>query len=158
MNHFSTADLCDENSDIQIAEPIFKMFGKQKIFMGKIRTVVAVEDNSYVKKLLATKVKGSVMVIDGNASTKCALLGDNLAKKAYENGWAGFIINGCIRDSNIIDTINIGIKALNTMPLKSEKRDVGEYGKDLSFAGVIFKENEYVYSDHDGIIISKKLL
>ena len=67
-------------------------------------------------------------------------------------------IRDSIRDSNIIDTIDIGIKALDTMPLKSEKRDVGEYGKDLSFAGVIFKENEYVYSDHDGIIISKKLL
>ena len=99
------------------------------------------------------KVNGDVMIIDGNGSKKCALLGDNLAKKATDNGWSGFIIYGCIRDSEIISTINIGIKALDTMPLKSEKKNIGEFGKDLSFANVLFKEGYYAYSDQDGIII-----
>ena len=99
------------------------------------------------------KVDGDIMVIDGNASKKCALLGDNLAKIAANNGWSGFIINGCIRDSEIISTINIGIKALDTMPLKSEKKDVGAFGEDLYFANVRFKEGHYAYSDQDGIII-----
>ena len=70
-----------------------------------------------------------------------------------DNGWSGFIINGCIRDSEIVSTINIGIKALGTMPLKSEKKNVGEFGKDLKFANVLFKEGYYAYSDQDGIII-----
>lgn len=158
MSNFSTADICDEYSNIQIAKPIFKMYGKRHRFMGRIRTVVAIEDNSYVKKMLDTKVSGDVMVIDGNGSLKCALLGDNLAKKAHENGWAGFIIYGCIRDSKIIETIDIGIKAIGTMPVKSLKKDVGEYGKDLNFAGIVFRENEYVYSDDDGIITSENII
>ena len=158
MINFNTADLCDENEDIQIAEPIFKSYGERDKFFGKIRTVSVKDDNSYVKKLVQEKVKGDVMVVDGNASTKCALLGDNLARIAYSNGWSGFIINGCIRDANIINKIDIGIKAINTMPIKSKKNNVGEYGKELNFSGVIFKEGNYIFSDADGIIISKIMI
>ena len=155
MSDFYTADICDQYEDIEICENIFKSYGGKARFKGKIRTVSAIEDNSYVKKLIDEKVNGDIMVIDGNGSKKCALLGDNLAKKAMDNGWSGFIINGCIRDSEIVSTINIGIKALDTMPLKSEKKNVGEFGKDLKFANVIFKEGYYAYSDQDGIIIRK---
>lgn len=158
MINFNTADLCDENNDIQIAKPIFKMYGKSSKFFGKIRTVLVQDDNSYVKKLVQEIVNGDVMVIDGNASTKCALLGDNLARIACDNGWSGFIINGCIRDSEIINQIPIGIKAINTMPIKSEKKDIGEYGKELHFSDVIFKEGSYVFSDPDGVIISDKMI
>ena len=153
MSDFYTADICDKYEDIQICQSIFKSYGGKDKFNGKIRTVTAIEDNSYVKKLIDEKVSGDIMVVDGNGSMKCALLGDNLAKKAAANGWSGFIINGCIRDSEIISTIDIGIKALSTMPLKSEKKNVGEFGKDLKFANVSFKEGHYAYSDQDGIII-----
>ena len=156
MSIFNTADLCDENEDIQIAHPIFKSYGEREKFYGKIRTVSVLDDNSYVKKLVNEKVNGEVMVIDGKGSIKCALLGDNLARSACQNGWAGFIINGCIRDSAIINKIDIGIKAINTMPIKSEKKDAGKYGGSLKFANVVFEEGDYVYSDADGIIISKK--
>ena len=158
MRIFNTADLCDDYQDTQIAEPVFNSYGKRKRFFGRIRTVEAPDDNSYVKKLVNEKVKGDVMVIDGKGSMKCALLGDNLARIAADNGWAGFIINGCIRDSAIINTIEIGVKAISVMPNRSQKKDRGSYKKSLTFANVIFKEGEYAYSDSDGIIISKDLL
>ena len=153
MSDFFTADICDKYEDIQICDGVFNSYGKKSKFHGRIRTVNAVEDNSYVKKLIDERVNGDIMVIDGKGSKKCALLGDNLAKKASDNGWSGFIINGYIRDSEIISSINIGIKALGTMPLKSEKKDVGEFGNDLNFASVVFKEGYFVYSDQDGIIV-----
>ena len=158
MISYNTADLCDKEENLQIADSIFKSFGKNKKFFGKIRTVVAVEDNSYVKKLVDMKVNGDVMVIDGKGSTKCALLGDNLAMLAYKNGWAGFVINGCIRDTEIINNIEIGIKALNSAPNKSKKENVGEYETNLNFANIIFEEGHYLYSDADGIVVSKNEL
>ena len=78
MKQFNTADICDENDENQIAEPIFKSYGGNKKFYGKIRTVMAIEDNSFVKNLIEEKVDGDVMVIDGKGSTKCALLGLSL--------------------------------------------------------------------------------
>ncbi|MAR77634.1 MAG: hypothetical protein CMD43_01675 [Gammaproteobacteria bacterium] len=158
MKFFNTADLCDEFDNIQIAKPIFSQYGRKKKFCGKMRTVSVLDDNSYVKKLIEKKVNGDVMVIDGNASDNCALLGDNLARKAFNNGWSGFIINGYIRDVEIINDIEIGIKAIGSLPRKSEKKDIGKYGEILRFAEVDFTDGHYVYSDSDGIIVSKDIL
>ena len=157
MNEFNTADLCDEH-ELLIAQPIFKSFGANTHCHGQIKTVEAIEDNSYVKKLLQTDGTGYVMVIDGKSSNKCALVGDNLAALAVDNNWAGMIVNGCIRDSIEINKISISIKALNLVPNKSEKKDVGKYGMNICFAGITFKQDEYIYSDPDGIIVSKKKL
>ena len=153
MNKFNTADLCDDHSLI-IAKPIFKSYGSRTHCFGKIKTVEAIEDNSYVKKLLQEDGSGYVMVVDGRGSEKCALVGDNLAALGAKNNWSGIIVNGCIRDSMEINNIGLSIKAINLVPNKSEKKDIGKYGLDLNFAGVIFKENDFLYSDPDGIVIS----
>ena len=153
MNKFNTADLCYDHSLI-IAKPIFKSYGSRTHCFGKIKTVEAIEDNSYVKKLLQEDGSGYVMVVDGRGSEKCALVGDNLAALGAKNNWSGIIVNGCIRDSMEINNIGISIKAINLVPNKSEKKDIGKYGLDLNFAGVIFKENDFLYSDPDGIVIS----
>ena len=153
MNKFNTADLCDDHSLI-VAKPIFKSYGSRTHCFGKIKTVEAIEDNSYVKKLLQEDGSGYVMVVDGRGSEKCALVGDNLAALGAKNNWSGIIVNGCIRDSMEINNIGISIKAINLVPNKSEKKDIGKYGLDLNFAGVIFKENDFLYSDPDGIVIS----
>jgi regulator of ribonuclease activity A len=145
MNKFNTADLCDDHSLI-IAKPIFKSYGSLTHCFGKIKTVEAIEDNSYVKKLLQEDGSGYVMVVDGRGSEKCALVGDNLAALGAKNNWSGIIVNGCIRDSMEINNIGISIKAINLVPNKSEKKDIGKYGLDLNFAGVIFKENDFLYS------------
>ena len=153
MNKFNTADLCDDHSLI-IAKPIFKSYGSRTHCFGKIKTVEAIEDNSYVKKLLQEDGSGYVMVVDGRGSEKCALVGDNLAALGAKNNWSGIIVNGCIRDSMEINNIDISIKAINLVPNKSEKKDIGKYSLDLNFAGITFREDEYIYSDPDGIVLS----
>lgn len=153
MNKFNTADLCDIHN-LQIAKPIFKSFGLNTHCHGQIKTVEAIEDNSYVKKLLQEDGSGYVMVVDGQGSKNCALVGDNLAALGAKNNWSGIIVNGCIRDSLEINNISISIKAIDLIPNKSEKKDIGRYGLDLNFAGVTFIENQYIYSDPDGLVLS----
>jgi len=103
---------------------------------------------------VSTAVDGDVLVIDGAGSANCALLGDMLAAKAMNNGWSGIIINGYIRDSVDIGEMGLGVMALGTMPLKSEKQDRGERDVELGFAGVRFTPGDYLYADEDGIILS----
>lgn len=158
---FKTADLCDEhydNGDLQICQPIFSDFGGNKRFHGKIQTVHCFEDNSKVREAVARNGKGCVLVVDAGASLRCAMLGDLLAAKAVENGWAGVIMNGLIRDSVDISKMKLGVKALGTLPLKSVKRDLGVHDIPVAFAGVRFVPGEYVYADEDGIICSRKSL
>ena len=158
-NSYLTTDLCDQHSDhISIAEPIFNDYGGVTRFHGQIVTVKVFEDNVLVKQTLGTKVSASVLVVDGGGSHRCALLGDMLATMAKENGWAGILVNGCIRDSAEIATINVGVKALNTHPLKSIKRGEGQKDIALSFAGVDFLPGNFLYADEDGVIVSAKEL
>ena len=152
---FKTADLCDDFSDeLQIAEPGLKSYGGKKKFFGTIATLKLFEDNSLVREAVASDGHGKVLVIDGGASLRCALLGDLLAAKAVDNQWNGIIINGCIRDSADIDEMDIGVRAIATHPLKSVKKGIGESEVPLSFSGVKFQPGEYVYVDEDGIIVS----
>lgn len=153
---FTTADLWDEHStELICVDPIFKHFGKKTTFSGKIATLKLFEDNSPVRKKLESDGKGQVLVIDGGASLRCALVGDQLAAIAIQNNWAGIVVNGCIRDSHLINSMGIGIKALNTSPVKSIKRNIGELNVPVKFGGITFIPGDYIYADADGILVSK---
>lgn len=157
---FSTADLNDANEGkVSIAHPIFMSFGLTKKFYGQIYTVKCFEDNTPVGNTLRNENgKGKVLVIDGGGSLRCALVGDLLATAAIQNEWNGIIVFGCIRDSAVINTMEIGIKALQTNPMKSVKKFPGIKNETVDFANVFFHPNEYVYCDEDGILISEKAL
>ncbi len=154
---FKTADLCDVHSDsIQIAQPGMLSYGSKARFAGRIVTIKLFEDNSMLRDMLANNGKGQVIVVDGGASMRCALLGDILAGMAVNNGWNGLVINGCIRDSADIATMNIGIKALGTHPLKSFKKGIGEINVPVNFANIEFSPGSFLYSDEDGIIVAQE--
>lgn len=156
---FKTADLCDAHSDsLQVAEPGFRDFGGRRTFGGRIRTVRAPEDNSLVRQALEEPGQGQVLVVDGGGSRRCALVGDQLAALAEKNGWAGIVVNGCIRDSEDVGRTAIGVKALGTHPRKSQKRGAGERELAVSFAGVTFTPGHHLYADADGLVVSEKPL
>ena len=152
-----TADISDKYSDsVRILKPLFRDYGGVKSFSGKVKTIKTLDDNTKVRAALESEGNGDVLVIDGQASLNCALLGGNLAALASQNNWSGIIVNGCIRDQLEIKEEKIGVKALNSNPKKSYKNDGGEFGVDLNFADTNISEGDYIYADEDGIIISKE--
>jgi regulator of ribonuclease activity A len=155
MSH-ATTDLSDAHPDaIQVAEPMFRDFGGQRAFHGAIATVKLFEDNALVRSILETPGAGRVLVVDGGGSMRCALLGDQLAELAVRNGWAGVVVHGCIRDSEAIGQLPLGVKALATHPLKSIKRGEGQREIPVRFAGVHFRPGAWLYADGDGLIVSE---
>ena len=156
---FKTTDLCDKyESEVSVCAPIFRCFGGKKMFHGVITTVQVYEDNSLVRQAIETVPAGSVIVVDGGASTRTALLGDNLASIAMERGIAGFVIYGGVRDSAELAQMNIGIKALHAVPRKSKKEGKGQRDIPLLFGGVQWIPGHWVYADEDGILVSPKEL
>ena len=154
---FKTADLCNQfEQSFKVAEPLLRDYGKIGAFHGKVVTVKVFEDNGLVREVLETSGQGRVLVVDGGGSTPCALVGDKLALIAQENGWAGIVINGCIRDSDEISDISVGVKALHAVPRKSAKEGVGEREASVSFAGITFTPGHYLYADPDGIIVTDR--
>lgn len=152
---FATTDLSDAHSELQICEPLFGDFGGLDKFHGPIRTLKIFEDNALVRSTLETPGKGAVLVVDGGASVRCALVGGNLGVLAVKNDWAGIIVNGCVRDTEELAAQAVGIKALAAHPRKSEKGlHSGHVDKVVSFAGVTFKPGAWLYADADGIVVS----
>ena len=151
----SVCDLCDAHEEqLQVAEPVFRDYGGRLAFSGEIETVKCHEDNSLVKNLVATPGQGRVLVVDGGGSLRRSLLGDQLAAKALHNAWSGIVIYGAIRDIEVISTLEIGVKAINVIPLKTEKRGRGDQGVPVTFAGVTFRPGEYLYADSNGLVVS----
>ncbi len=157
---FSTADLFDANEGkVHVALPIFQNYGMKKQFHGQIYTIKCFEDNTPVGDTLRNvNGKGKVLVIDGGASLRVALVGDLLAAAAIKNEWEGIIVNGCIRDSAAINAMEIGIKALNTNPTRSVKKYPGLKNITVDFAHVFFYPEQYIYCDEDGVLISENPL
>jgi regulator of ribonuclease activity A len=120
---------------------------------GPITTVKCFEDNALLKSVLSEPGKGGVLVIDGNGSLHSALVGDIVAGLGVENGWAGLIINGAVRDAAALRTLDIGIKALGTNPRKSSKNGDGQRDVAVEFGGVWFVPGEIAHSDDDGIVV-----
>lgn len=162
---FVTCDLLDDNEDknLQVVSPsidgkFFKSYGARKTFGGQVVTVKCFEDNSRVKELLATDGTGKVLVVDGGASMRCALMGDLIAESAVKNHWNGVIIYGCVRDVDAIANLDLGVHALAAIPQKSTRKGAGETDVTLSFGGVIIAPNDYIYADNNGIVVAKESL
>lgn len=162
--NFKTPDLLDANEDltragtVRVVMPMFQRYGARSSFSGQIATLKLFEDNSLVREAFEEPGKGKILVIDGGGSLRCALVGDQLAILAQKNGWEGVIVYGCIRDSGDINQIDIGVRALDTHPLKSIKKGAGDRNIAVSFGGVTFKPGEWLYADEDGIIVSPTAL
>ncbi|MFN8317008.1 MAG: ribonuclease E activity regulator RraA [Chitinophagales bacterium] len=154
-----TTDLSDLHpKKVQAAESLFRDFGGRKMFHGEIVTLKLFEDNSFVRKVLEQNGEGKVLVIDGGGSLRCALLGDQLGELAVKNKWNGVLVFGCVRDSEALSQLDLGIKALNTHPLKTEKRNEGQENIAVRFAGLDFVPGTFIYADEDGVLVTTEKL
>jgi len=149
-----TAELSDRHPGLQICEPLFRDYGGRKAFDGSVQTIKCFEDNSLLREELSRPGRDRVLVVDAGGSLRCAMLGDQLAELALANGWVGVLLYGCIRDSEAIARMPLGVKALAAHPLKSRKRGVGEVAVTVSFAGVQFLPGQHLYADTDGVLIA----
>jgi len=154
MQSLKTTDVSDQWGErAQMCAPLFRDFGGQTAFHGPIATAICPDDNSKVREMLGEPGAGRVLVVEAQASSRCAMLGDLLAQLAVDNGWAGVLVHGYIRDSAEMVHMPLGVKALGTLPRKSEKRGAGETQVTLHFAGVEFRPGDLLYADADGVLV-----
>ena len=161
----ATTDLCDQFEHeiqaglINILPPVFQAYGQKASFYGQAVTFRVFEDNTLIKKALENdNGADKVMVIDGGASVRCALVGGIIAKAGTDNGWEGILVDSCVRDTGEINELNIGVRALGAVPLRSLKKGAGERDLGVHIQGVRVNPNDWIYVDADGVVISPKPL
>jgi regulator of ribonuclease activity A len=156
----ATTDLADQNEalfdtgELQVLQPGLMAFGQRRSFFGAAVTLKLFEDNSRLAEAVKLPGDGRVLVVDAGGSTRCGVLGGNLAKAAETNRWAGLVIYGAVRDADEIDTCAIGVRALATNPRRSIKRGAGETGVVVSFLGATIRPGCWIYADRDGVLVS----
>ncbi|PMR69044.1 ribonuclease E activity regulator RraA [Halomonas heilongjiangensis] len=158
MSHIVTPDICDAHPEVRVLDPIFVNFGGREAFCGPIRTVKCFEDNSLVKQAVGEPGEGAVLVVDAGGSQRCAMLGDMLAEQALENGWAGVVMYGCVRDVDVLAETELGVQALGVHPRKSEKHGEGQRDIPVTFAGVTMAPGQWLYADNNGILVAGERL
>lgn len=159
MPRFATCDLCDTykndgSGQFRVLPPVFRDFGAHTVFCGPVVTVKCHEDNTLVKAAVDCAGEGRVLVVDGGGSLRRALLGGNLAAAAARNGWAGVVIDGCVRDVGELAREAVGIRALAAMPLPTEKRQQGQADVAVQVQGVWVRPGDWLYADADGMVVS----
>lgn len=160
---FNTCDLCDahEKDDppsFQALPPVFRDFGAVTRFAGPVSTVRCFEDNTRVREAVESPGHGRVLVVDGGASVRRALVGGNLAVAAHKNGWAGIVVDGAVRDLAELRASGVGIKALALMPHRTAKRNEGQHDVPVTIQGVAVRPGDWLYADDDGIVVSQRPL
>jgi regulator of ribonuclease activity A len=155
----TTSDICDAHPDeVAVCEIQFRSFGKASAFAGPCATVLVYEDHRKVRETIDLPGNGRVLIVDGGGSLRVALLGDRLAIRAMQNGWAGIIIHGAIRDSAAIDNLQFGVKALGTTARRSSIELGGIAELPVSFGATTFRHGDWVYADADAVIVSRRKL
>jgi regulator of ribonuclease activity A len=155
---FSTCDLCDAHraetdGAFRVLPPVFRDFGKRTRFAGPVSTVKCFEDNSVLKAALESAGQGRVLVVDGGASLRRALVGGNIGAAAARNGWAGVVVNGCVRDVAELAQCDVGIRALAVVPLPTERRNEGQRDVPVQVQGEWIRPGDWLYADADGIVV-----
>ncbi|SDJ64272.1 ribonuclease E activity regulator RraA [Billgrantia gudaonensis] len=158
MSAIVTPDICDAHPEVRVLDPIFVNFGGREAFCGPVRTVKCFEDNSRVKEAVAEPGEGAVLVVDAGGSQRCALFGDMLAEQAANNGWAGVVMYGCVRDVDVLAETELGVQALGSHPRRSEKRGEGSRDIAVTFAGVTLHPGQWLYADNNGIVVAEERL
>ncbi len=155
----SICDLCDDHADlVQVAEPLFRDFGARRAFSGPITTIQCHEDNALVRSTFKTAGEGRVLVVDGGGSLRRALVGDMLASLMIQNGWAGVVVFGAVRDVEVLATMPVAVRALGVCPRPPIKKGVGERDVPVRFAGVAFTPGAWLYADENGFLVSAQPL
>jgi regulator of ribonuclease activity A len=155
---FATCDLCDQHKSkmdgtLRVLPPVFKDYGALRKFCGPVVTVKCLEDNTQVKALVESAGQGRVLVVDGGGSLRRALLGGNLGAAAAKNGWAGVVVDGCVRDIAELSPLPIGIRALALNPLPTDRKGAGERDVPVQLQGVWVRPGDWLYADEDGMVV-----
>jgi regulator of ribonuclease activity A len=162
-----TCDLCDAHKNdvpeqFRVLPPAFRDFGARLAFAGPVVTVKCYEDNTLVKAAVEScgfddgpqgRVS-KVLVVDGAGSLRRALLGGNLGAAAARNGWAGLVIDGCVRDVAELAVLDVGIRALGAVPMPTDRKSQGQKDVPVQIQGVWVHPGDWLYADADGIVIS----
>ncbi|WCM92313.1 ribonuclease E activity regulator RraA [Acidovorax sp. NCPPB 2350] len=150
-----TADICDQVADARVWAAPWRSFGGRAAIRGRVATVRVFEDAGLIRMALAEQGQGRVLVVDGGGSLRRAVLGDRMAALGACNGWAGVLIHGAVRDTEVLGSLDFGVFALGSVPARGRFEGTGDSGVNLAAEGLVVRPGDFATIDADGAVFTR---
>lgn len=110
-------------------------------------------DNLMFHKALDLALPGDIIVVDGEGDMEHALAGELMIRHAIRRKLGGFVINGCMRDLDAIESLPFPVYAKGITPQGPYKNGPGEINVPVCCAGRVICPGDILVGDRDGIAI-----
>ena len=109
-------------------------------------------DNLMIHQALEMAQPGDVIVVDGGGELTTALIGELMTTYAISRGVAGFVINGAIRDFDVIGGGNLPVYAAGVTHRGPYKDGPGEVNVPIALDGMVVHPGDLMLGDSDGVL------
>lgn len=131
-----------------------RCYSKDAPLLGTAYTVKAPEgDNMFFHLALELAQPGDILVIDAGGSMERSLCGEMMYTQAKQKGIKGFIINGCVRDTDCLDSLGFPVYAKGVTPQGPWKNGPGEINVPVCCGGQVVFPGDILVGDPDGVVV-----
>ncbi|AYA74327.1 RraA family protein [Bacillus sp. Y1] len=113
-------------------------------------------DNLFLHQGIYCGGEGYVLVADGKGHTENAYLGELMARAAKAIGLEGIIIDGFVRDKEMLGEVGLPIFAKGFIPNGPFKDGPGAINTPISCAGAVVHPGDLIIGDEDGVVVVPK--
>jgi RraA family protein len=148
-----TANISDNLSRMSGTVGLLPYHGGGPLLGIALTVKVRSGDNLLIHKALQLGRPGDVLVVDGGGCTDRASVGDIMKCVAQKRGFAGFVIDGAIRDSAAFRADNFPCFARAVCHRGPYKEGPGEVNVPVSIGGLVIHPGDIVIGDDDGVVV-----
>lgn len=149
-----TPNIGDVLDRLYVAEAdISSMWRGAKIVGPAFTVLTAGGDNKAIHEAVDTAAPGDVIVVDGQAATHRAVVGELLARRAQVRGVAGIVVDGAIRDVVDIEELGFPTWARAVTPAGPYRNGPGFVQVPVSIGRVVVNPGDIIVGDDDGVTV-----
>lgn len=131
-----------------------KAYNPRMPLLGTAFTVKAPEgDNMFFHIALEMAQPGDIIVVDAGGGSERSLCGEMMFNEALNKGIAGFIVNGCIRDTDCLATLDFPVYATGVTPQGPWKNGPGEINVPVCCGNQVVCPGDILVGDPDGVVV-----
>ena len=109
-------------------------------------------DNLMIHKALTLAQPGDVIVVDGGGDLTNALFGEIMVATAVKIGVAGIVLDGAVRDSEVIGQGDFPLYAAGVTHRGPYKDGPGEINVPIAIDGMVIHPGDLIVGDADGLL------
>ena len=130
---------------------------KARPLLGTAITVKApIGDNLFFHQALDMAQEGDVIVVDGGSGCNRSLAGEIMLRFACKKGIAGIVVDGCLRDLDGIESLDMPVYAKGVTPQGPFKFGPGEVNVPVACGGQVVFPGDILVGDRDGIVVIRR--